>query len=827
MWFVSDVRYAVRSLLRAPLFTVAAVLSLTLGVATSSTVFSLVDAAVLRPPPFDEPHRLTVLNVTQRTPSEGEVLLRWSWPRFQLLERDVRSFEALASSSNAVVTITGVDDPEPLPLEIVSSRYLSVLRARPALGRGFTEGEDAPGAASVVILGHDLWQRRFDGVRDVVGRVVELNGVALTVVGVAERGFAGVSGLARAWIPAAVAPRITYADYLTSNQNFITVIGRLRPGVTVEEARAELGVLGERIHAAQPSDADAPEDRFSATAMSLNDARVDVVTRRALTLLAGAVAVLLLISCTNVASLLLGRAVGRRREIAIRLAVGAGRGRLVRQLLVEGSVLALAAGAAGLAITSWAAAAIRVPPTLSRGRNFYGAVGEFATPGVDARVLAFTLGISVATVLTFALVPALRATRVEITGDLKAGGAGASSANGRAGLREVVVALQVALSVVLLVGCGLLLTSFARLRDTRIGFDPDRLLTFMVRPSEVRYPTEAAPDLLDRLLAEVERVPGVEAATVDGCAPLSMQCATAAIHVVGKPWPAAVSAPTVLRHYVAPAHFDVLGVPVVRGRGLTDEDRAGSPLVVVVNEAAAERFWPAEDPVGQRIWFEDAPVFGSPESAAEVVGVVANVAHRPLDEDPVQPDFFTPYAQFTYPTRMVLVRTRGEPLALVAEVARAVRRADPDLALFDVQTMESRARTSWAKHRFQTALFAIIGAMALCLAVTGVYAVTASYVSSRTREIGVRMALGARHAHIAWAAVARAVHVGLVGGGLGFLGALTLSRVLRATLYETSPVDAGALIGAAAVLLAALAAAGWVPVRRALRVDPVQVLRAD
>ena len=685
-----------------------------------------------------------------------------------------------------------------------------------------------PGTASpLVILGYDLWERRFGGAQDAVGRVVELNGVPLTVAGVAARGFAGVSGLARAWIPATMAPRVTYADYLTTNQNFITVIGRLRRDVTLEAARAELRLVGQRIQAEQPSEMDTPEDQFSATLMTLNDARIDVVTRRALLLLAGAVGVLMLIACANVASLLLGRAVGRRREIAIRLAVGASRRRLVRQLLVESGVLAAVSGVLGLGIAVWAMAAVRIPPTLARGRNFYGAVGEFSTPALDWRVLGFTVAVCACTVLLFGLIPALRATRTDLAGDLKAGGAYASIGSARVGLREIVVALQVALAVVLIVGCGLLLTSYARLRETRLGFDPTGLLTFMIRPSEVSYTTAAAPALLDRVLEEVGRLPGVDAATVDGCAPLSMQCASAPLQLVGRAWARATDAPTVLRHYVAPAHFKTLGVPVVRGRGLTETDRAGQPPVVVINESAAEKLWPGEDPIGKRVWFEGAPTVNSPESSAEIVGIVGNVAYQPLDENPIQPDFFTPYAQFTYPTRLMLVRTRGEPLALVPQIARAVRRADPALALFDIHTMESRARMSWSKHSFQTALFVVIGVIALSLAVTGVYAVTSHLVASRTREIGVRMALGAGRMQVARTAMARTVRLALTGGAVGLLGALVLSRIMRATLYETSPLDPGVFAGAAGVLIAAMIAASYLPLRRALQVNPVDVLRTE
>lgn len=827
MTFLHDLRYAIRALARVPGFTAAAIVSLTLGIATSATVFSLVDAAILRPLPFPESGRLMLLNITQHTAAEGEFRHRWSWPRFEALARSAGSFQGLATSSNAVLTIGGGDDPEPLPVEIVSHGYLSVIGASLALGHGFGPSEDLPGAASpVVMLGYDLWRTRFNGAPDVVGRVVVVNGVGMTVAGVTGPGFAGVSGLARAWIPVGIAPRVTYPDYLTTNQNFITVIGRLRRNVTEQVARAELLALGPRIHAELPSESDSPEDRFSAALMPLNEARVDVVTRRALVLVAGAVAVLLLIACANVASLLLGRAAARRREIATRLAVGASRRRLVWQLLVESGVLAVAAGVLGAVVAGWALTAVRIPPTLARGRNFFGAVGEFATPAMDWRVLGFTMLLTGFTVVLFGLVPALRATRTDLVTDLKAGGARSAAGSG-AGLREIAVAVQLALSLVLMVGCGLLLTSYTRLRKVPLGFEPAHLLTFMLRPSEVLFPPPAAPVLLDRVLAEVERVPGVESVTVDGCAPLSMQCASAPLHIVGRPVADSTSVESVRRHYVAPAHFETLGIPLVRGRRLTAHDRAGQPHVVVINQAAAEKFWPGEDPIGKRVWFDGAPVFGSADSSAEIVGIVGDAAYQPLDENAIQPDFFTSYAQFSYATRMVLVRTRGDPLSLAPEVAAAVRRAEPGLSLFDVQTMEARASLSWSKRSFQAALLMVVAGIALFLAVTGVYAVTAFYVASRVHEISVRMALGATDADVVRASLAQSTRIAVAGGAAGILGAIALAGVMRAALYDTSPLDAGVFAAAAAVLMLALLAATYVPVRRALRIAPAEVLRGD
>ena len=826
MPLLHDLRYALRTFRRAPVFTTAALVSLTVGIASSAIVFSLVDAAMLRRPPFDDADRLVVLNITQRTPLEGELRHRWSWARYQLLKRYAQSFEGVATSSNNVVTVTGTSHPEPIGVEIVSPPYLRVMRAPLVLGTDFAESQTGGPASHAVVIGYDLWQRRFGGADRVLGSTLQVNGVSVTVIGIAARGFHGVSGLAQAWIPATVAPLVTYREYLTTNQNFITVIGRLRRDVTLDSARTELAVVGRRIHAEHPSEADTPRDEFSATAMTLNDARIDVVTRRALMLLAAAAGMLLLIACANVAGLLMGRAAERRREIAIRLAVGSGRARLLRQMLVEGGLLAAGAGALTLIVTAWIMPFLRIPPTLARGRNFYGAVGEFATPVTDWRLFAFTFAVCACTVLLCALLPALRSTRTSIAADLKSGAVYTSDDAARLRLRETIVGLQVALAVMLLVACGLLLNSYMRLLHTPLGFDPDGLLTFMIRPSEVRYNTTVAPALIDRVLEEIERVPGVEAATVDGCAPLSTQCANASLRIVGRPL--STEAPTVLRHYVAPSHFKTLRVPIIRVRVIEQRDRAGSPPVVVINEAAAQRFWPGEDPIGQRVWFEGAPAFGTPATSAEIIGVVGNVPYQPLNEHPIQPDFFTPYAHFTYPNRMVLVRAGvGEPLSLVPRIAQALTRADPDLALFDVQLMDERAALSWSKHSFQTTVLVIIAFIALSLSATGVYAVTSHAVTSRTREIGVRMALGATPGQVARATMGPTLRFALPGAVAGMLGALVLGRILRATLYETSPLDPLVLIGALSVLIATVAAASYVPLRRALRVNPVDVLRSE
>jgi putative ABC transport system permease protein len=820
-----DVIYAWRSLMRAKSLVLACVVSLGLGLSATTVLFSVVDAALLKPPPFQRADRIAIIASTQTTPREGETVARWSWPRFVLLRSSIRSTERIAAFASAVLSVTTGDAAEALPLEIVSSDYMSVAGVQPLVGRAFTVDDELAGALPVAILAHDLWTTRFASDSSIVGRPVTVNGVQLAVVGIMPPGFAGLGGQARLWISPAAAQLVSYAEWLTTDQNFISVAGRLRDGTSFDAARRELRELGARIHAERGEFNHPADYRFGATAVPLAHARSDPTTTRALMLLSGAVVLLLVLACANVASLLLGRGDARRREIAIRLAVGATRGLLVRQLLIESALLAVAACGVAIVASTWATQLITIPPTLSRGRNFFAAVGEFATPTFDARVFAFAAAACVMTVGLFGLLPALRATRTDVTSDLKSGATFARRGR-RLELRDWVVALQVALAMTLLVGGGTLLASYRRLRLADVGFDPRNLLTFMLRPSEVQYAGNKAPVLLEHVVEEINRVPGVVSTTLDGCAPLTVQCAGARLQIVGREI-APADAPGVRRHYVAPNHFSTLRIPVLRGRALTNDDRAGHPHVVVINAEAARRFWPNEDPIGKRVWFNANATFGSADSSAEIVGIVADVAYRPLDDHPVEADFFTSYKQFTYPSRLMMIRANRDPLSIAKDVAAAVRRVDPNLALFDVMTMEQRAGASWAKRTFETWLLVAFAAIAIVLATVGVYAVTSHAVARRTREFGVRIALGASDARILETAASRTARLASIGVGVGMVAALAGSRVLRSFLYETSPMEPAVVAAVGGVALVVLALATYVPARRALGAKPVEILRSE
>ncbi|MGH7619947.1 MAG: ABC transporter permease, partial [Gemmatimonadaceae bacterium] len=793
-----DLRFGLRSLRRTPVVAGAGVLSIALGIAATTAVFGVVDAALFRPPPLDRAEQLVAVYATRQAPNHPSERERWSWPRTQLLRQWTTSFESLATFTVSVLALTG-DDPEPLNVEIVSHEYFPTLHVQPIVGRGFDASEDSADGALVAVLSYDLWQRRFGGDRTAVGRPLSINGVAVTIVGVMPPRFVGLSGRAQAWAPVSLPRRASYPDYLTTNQSFISVIARLKAGVTVERARSELARVGPEIQRASPALVDVPGTQFAATAVTLNEARIDPTTTRPMLLLLAAAGCLLLLACANVAGLLLGRAATRRREIGIRIATGATRGRVVRQLLAEAGILSVVGGAVGIAVAIPLTMNASLPQAMWRGRNFYGALSEFSSPRVDARVLVVSIAICAVTTIVFGLVPALQATRLDLTSVLRSG-TGASVDGARATLRRAIVGIETGLAVVLLAGGALLAMSWHRLETTDPGFDRTHLLTFLVRPAEAAYPPPKAAELWTRILAAVERVPGVDAASVDGCTPVGTGCANSTLNVIGRPVARPDEAPPVLRHYVAPDHFRALHVPVLRGRVFDERDRAGSPRVAVINQTAARRFWPNEDPIGKRVWFNGGSNFDRPDSSAEIVGVVGDVAYQPLDERPFQADFYTPFTQFTYATRTVLVRTRLDPASLVPDLRRAVRSADHTLALFDIRTMDDVMSASWARLTYQTKILSGFATIALLLAATGIFAIVAHVIGARRREIGVRVALGATPARVLMIVGESGARPAMIGLVAGVVATLLVERALAATVYGVRSFDGRMISGVALVL---------------------------
>ena len=829
--FGQDMRRALRGLVHARAFSLAIAGTLAAGVAALTLAFGVVDASVWRQPPFSEAARLAVL-VTQRDEPEGTTHAeRWSYPRIQLLRKSARSFSLVANFSPATVNIVDGGDPESVLGEVVSSQYFPLLRVAMLRGRAFAPGDDdAPRRQPVVIIGFDLWQRRFGGDPSVVGRALTVNGLPLTVIGVAPRGFRGVTDKADIWIPTTMAPSLTYAEYLTTNQNFISVVARLAPGVDPASANAELATLGRRINAELPPNDPVPGERITSTSVSLNATRIDSRARRSLFVLLGAVALLHMLACANAINLLLGRAAARRREASLRAALGGTTSRLVRHYGTEAFVAAAAGGVVGVIVAVWIGPLLSLPANVRYWRNFYGSVGAFDAMDGGVRLALFGAAIALVTAFAAACAPAFGLIRIDSMAGVNSGARGAAAGGGslrRPSARGAIVALETALAVLLVVGAGLMVESFARMRQADIGIRTDHVLTFWVRPSEVLVPPSAAPRFVSQVVGAVSAIPGVVAVSVDGGMPLSGSASSTLI-VMGRPVPARLDdAPPIDRHYVAPGHFKALGIPLVQGRAFTDDDDADHPRVAIISETAARRFWPGENPIGARVWFGGGSSFDRPDSSAEVVGVVGDVADEPLDGRANRASFYTPYRQFTYATRAVFVRTSVDPSAIIPAVRKAVASVVPGLPLYDVQTMEERAGGSWARHRFDAVLFAVFGAAALLLATVGTYAVVAYAVSRRTREMGIRMALGARPESVVSLVVREGLTFPAVGLAIGVAGALALTQLLQSELYGIGATDLR-VFGATAALLACVSAiACVVPAVRATRADPLEALRAE
>jgi putative ABC transport system permease protein len=829
MAFRSRLRTLARAYLRAPALALGVVATLAVGVGALTAAFAVVDAALLREPPFPDAGRVAVLRLVRNQVGEPPREEGWSFPRWELLRAQQRSFERVANFTAPSLTLSGEADAELVRAEAVSASYFPLLRVAAARGRVFLDAEDDPAAPTpVALVSHALWTRRWAADPSLVGRPVRVNGVALTVVGVLPAGFRGLSDRADVWIPATMAPGLTYAGYVTTNQNFINVVGRVRDGVSLDAARAELAVLARTINRALPSDPRQPDERVGATAVTLNAARADRTVRRSLLVLLGAVALLHLLACANVTNLLLGRAATRRRETAVRAALGSGAGRLFRELLVEQLALAVPGAALGVLLAWWGSLLV-IPSTVGWSPALRGSLAPFDAPHFGAREVAFGAALAAATALLVAVPPALSAFRLDVHAEIRSGArglAGGAIRLARPTPRGVLVGLEATLAVLLVVGAGLLVDSFRRIRAMPLGVDTSHVLTFWVIPSEARVPQDGAAAYVARLLDAMARVPGVTAATVDGGAPLA-GTARSLLYVAGRPVPPEHEAPPILRHYVGPDHFRTLGIPLLRGRALGPGDVAGAPRVTVISEGAARRFFPNEDPIGKRVWFAGSSGFNAPDSSAEIVGIVGDVMYEPLDRVPNRASFYTSYAQFTYASRMVFLRTAGDPLAVVPAARRALATVDPDVAMRDVKTLDEIVHGSRALHRAGALLFGAFGVAALLLAASGIFAVVAYAVASRTREFGVRIALGAGRGSVVRLVLGEGLAFPVAGLLVGVAAAVAATRVLRSVLYEVSPLEPRVFGATLALLLAAAVAACAVPAWRATRADPMEAIRTE
>ncbi len=820
-----DVRFAVRTLRARPGFTLVAVLTLAIGLGANVAIYSAVDALLLRQLPFAAPHALMQVSLTR--PARGGHAARddapWSYPKFRVLRDAQMVFADLTLYQGMPYTIrVGAGEPERVRGELVDARYLPTLGVVPLVGRNLAPEEDrAADGPRVVLISESLWRTHFDADPAAIGRALTVAGQPYTVVGVLPAGFRGLSGEADVLVPILSQPS---AEIEEPWSHGYTLVARRRPGGSEAEAAAAVETLGARVAAAYPDPGGGGAWHDGAAARPLDATRVDPALRRALLVLSGAVGLVLLVTCANVANLLLVRAAGRRREIAVRLAIGAGRGRLVRQLLTESVLLALLGGAAGVLVAWWGVHALAaIDPAQSLRLASYSDLRMVSFAGIrlDRSALAFAAALALGTGALFGLVPALQATRPSLTGALKEGAPGGGRPGQRAATRTVFAVAEVALALVLLAGSGLMLRSLGKLLAVDPGIRPERLLTLRFDPRAVAE-RDSFPAVFDRLVARVGALPGVTGVTLQDCPPLNGGCNGTALVRRDRPAPRdGDEGPEVGVHWITPEWPQVMGVALQRGRAFTAADRRGARKVVLVSARTAQAFWPGEDPIGKPVSVGQG---GFWNDTATVVGVVGDVRYGTLDSLP-RPDVYLPYAQSPNGRAMLFVRTAGDPLAQVGAVRRALAEAAPGTPAFDVRTMEDRVAAMMAFQRFGATLLALFAAVALALATLGVYGVVSFAVAQRTREIGVRVALGATRRDVVRLVVRGGVGIAAAGAAIGLVAALAATRVLRSLLYDVAPSDPATFAAIVALLGGAVVLASWLPARRAAGVAPTEALR--
>jgi predicted permease len=810
---LSDLRYALRRLLAAPAFTAVAVLSLALGIGANTTIFSVVNALLLRPIPVAHPERLVTVHAVDK---DGSGFHSFSYLDYADYRDGTRTLSGLAASGFAVSTMGRGAEAEVVAGVLVTGNYFDVLGVRPVVGRAFLPEEDrTPEAHPVVVIGHSLWQRRFGGDPGVVGRTTVINAREFTVVGVMPATFTGhvIGPRVDFWAPMMMQRALRPGGGLLSERgsSWLELIGRLAPGATRAQAVADLDAVARRIDATFPRGDDRTRRVNVLAAKPLFPQARGAVTAFT-ALLMGVVGLVLLAACANLASLLLARAVTRQREIGVRVALGATRGRLVRQLLAESVLLALVGGAAGVLLAGWMTSlllAFKPPIPVPLALDL----------SLDAPVLVFTLALSLATGVLFGLAPALAATRPDVAASIKEGDALAMPARRR--LRSTILAAQIAVSIVLLVGAGLFVRSLGNARRLDPGFATDRMLLATVDPAQVGYDGPRRRAFVAALVARVAALPGVERASGAGGVPLGLDENATFMLVDGR-----VDDPRLARftpgfNQVLPDYFATMGIALLQGREFTAADDSGAAPVVVVNEAFARRAWPGGSALGRRVRQ------GADEPWREVVGVVRDAKYTRLTEDPT-PHVYFPYAQSGGREVALHVRTRAaDPLALLPAVRREVQALDRNVPLVDVKSMEQHMRISLFPARVAGAVLGAFGLLALVLAAVGVYGVMAFAVGRRTREIGIRMALGASATAIARLVVRQELRPVAAGAALGLLAATPLARLVRGLLYGVAPGDPATFAGVALLLVLIAVAASWLPARRAALVVPLAALRRE
>jgi putative ABC transport system permease protein len=799
---LNDLRYALRQLVKAPSFTVVAILTLALGIGACTAIFSVVNTVLLRPLDYPDPARIVLIRETQ-LPQFPEFSV--SPPNYLDWRKQTRSYEYLAAYSGAGVNLTGEGEPQRLIGVKATAHYFDVYGVKPVLGRMLLPEEDAPGKNHVVVLSYPFWQRVFGGTRDIVGRAIQLNGEPYTVVGVAPTGF-GQTSKVDVWMPMAFKPEETAND--NRGSHYINVAGRLKPGVTVAQAKAELDLLATQLAQQYPDS----NKGWGIFMMPMQDYSVRDVKPVLYTLL-GAVGCVLLIACANIANLLLARATARHREISIRAALGAGRGRLIRQLLTESVVLSVCGGLAGILLARWGLTALLAlaPSTLPR-------IGEIR---LDKGVLIFSLGLSVLTGLVFGIAPAWLAARADVNEALKQGTRGSTEGGARGRLRSALVVIEVVFALMLLGGAGLLARSFMQLANVDPGFNPDNATLLRLSLPQKKYALpEQQNAFADALLERVKVLPGVQAAGVTHSMPLVSDYVLG-FNIEGRPAIAPSDLPSTNYYTVTPDYFKAMGIRLIRGRVFTPQDDAKAPRVAIINETLARQHFPNEDPIGKRI-----NITNGPDTWREIVGIVGDIKQYGVDKA-TSAQSYEPFAQVPFTSVNLVVRTNGSPAALLGALRPTVYAIDKDQPIGIIRPLEEIMADSIARQRFAMTLLSVFSAVALVIAAVGIYGVMAYNVVQRTGEFGIRMALGAQQSDVMRLVLTQGGK--LIGLGLliGLAATLAASRAMGSMLFNTSAYDPLTL-GTITVVLAVVAlVACFFPANRATKVNPIEALRSE
>jgi putative ABC transport system permease protein len=812
-----EFRFALRNLIKTPGFTAVAVITVALAIAANTAVFSLVNALLIRPLPFKAPESLVLL--FEKFSAQGLDQIPVSAPEYIDWEKQTRSYERIAAFNFANFNLTSGDMPERIQGAVVTPSLFPLLGVQPIKGRVFNDSEFGEGNDGVVLISERLWRRRFNSDPQLVGTQLSVNGRSFTVVGIMPADFEfplplfGVQGgtfaeRADMWKPIA----FTKQELESRGSRSYGVIGRLKPGVTIKQAQAEADTIVANWHPLFPDNYE-PATKFGATLYPMHDLVIGGM-RPALMILLGAVAVVLLIACANLTTMLLARAGAREREFAIRLALGAGRMALVRQMLAESILLALIGGTAGVLLAIWGLDLLRSIGTQT--------VPRLAEVNLDLRVLLVTLGTAVATGIIIGLIPALASGKPELTEALKEGGRGSTSGIRRNRLRNALVIAEVALALVLLVGASLLMKSFVRLQNVHPGFEPKNILTMEVALPLLKYPRgKPVADFYAEATRRVKALPGAEAAAFTSILPLSGTNSDSSFQIEGRDQIAEKVYPDEEIRGITPEYFSVLKVPLLQGRFFNEGDQFDGPGAVIVNQSFAKKWFPNQEAVGKRITFSDTR---KPDVKwLTIVGMVGDMRHRGLDLDP-KPEYYLAHNQTPYRSMILSVRSAQDPRSLTSAIRREISRLDPDLPAANVRTLDQVAADSIAPRRLSVVLIGVFAAVALVLASVGIYGVMSFLVVQRTHEIGVRMALGAQRADVLRLVIGRAAKLVLMGTGIGLLLGVMSSRAIRALLFNVGAFDLMTFVTVTIALIVVSLLASYIPAVRATRADPMIAL---